>query len=107
MGLKVGRCSPDQAESALQGSGTVTRQGDIISFVADDLHSKIKLSSPVSKSKYYVNSIFLSEILNVHHNLFKELFYRSHIEIILPAHTKVQPPKTNKRHDYNCDIFFL
>lgn len=50
VGLKVGRCSPDQAESALQGSGTVTRQGDIISFVADDLHSKIKLSSPVSKT---------------------------------------------------------
>ncbi|XP_063849707.1 uncharacterized protein LOC135093955 isoform X1 [Scylla paramamosain] len=48
--LRVGRCSPDQAESALQGSGMVTRQGDIISFVADDLHSKIKLASPVSKS---------------------------------------------------------
>ncbi|KAG0714727.1 BLOC-1-related complex subunit 6 [Chionoecetes opilio] len=47
--LKVGRCSPDQAESALQGSGIVTRQGDIISFVADDLHNKIKLASPVSK----------------------------------------------------------
>ncbi|XP_042210570.1 uncharacterized protein LOC121858307 isoform X1 [Homarus americanus] len=48
--LKVGRCSPDQAESALQGAGIVTRQGDIISFVADDLHNKIKLSSPVSKT---------------------------------------------------------
>ncbi|XP_045607241.1 uncharacterized protein BORCS6 isoform X2 [Procambarus clarkii] len=48
--LKVGRCSPDQAESMLQGAGMVTRQGDIISFVADDLHNKIKLSSPVSKS---------------------------------------------------------
>lgn len=48
--LKVGRCSPEQAESALQGAGTVTRQGDFISFVADDLHNKIKLSSPVSKT---------------------------------------------------------
>lgn len=50
--LKVGRCSPEQAESALQGAGTVTRQGDFISFVADDLHNKIKLSSPVSKSEW-------------------------------------------------------
>ncbi|XP_053630679.2 BLOC-1-related complex subunit 6 isoform X1 [Cherax quadricarinatus] len=48
--LQVGRCSPDQAESALQGAGMVTRHGDIISFVADDLHNKIKLSSPVSKT---------------------------------------------------------
>ncbi|KAG7175326.1 BLOC-1-related complex subunit 6-like [Homarus americanus] len=40
----------NQAESALQGAGIVTRQGDIISFVADDLHNKIKLSSPVSKT---------------------------------------------------------
>lgn len=49
--LHVGRCSPERAESALQGAGMVTRQGDIISFVADDLHNKIKLSSPVSKSQ--------------------------------------------------------
>ncbi|XP_037787871.1 uncharacterized protein LOC119583455 isoform X3 [Penaeus monodon] len=48
--LHVGRCSPERAESALQGAGMVTRQGDIISFVADDLHNKIKLSSPVSKT---------------------------------------------------------
>ncbi|XP_042891055.1 BLOC-1-related complex subunit 6-like isoform X3 [Penaeus japonicus] len=48
--LHVGRCSPERAESALQGAGMVTRQGDIISFVANDLHNKIKLSSPVSKT---------------------------------------------------------
>ncbi|XP_068242733.1 uncharacterized protein DDB_G0284127 isoform X3 [Palaemon carinicauda] len=50
--LQVGRCSPDQAESALQGSGVVTRHGDIISYVADDLHTKIKLASPVSKTSF-------------------------------------------------------
>ncbi|XP_066939216.1 uncharacterized protein DDB_G0284127 [Macrobrachium rosenbergii] len=50
--LQVGRCSPDQAESALQGSGVVTRHGDIISYVADDLHAKIKLASPVSKTSF-------------------------------------------------------
>lgn len=49
--LEVDGCSMGQAESALQAAGTVTRHGDIISFVADDLHNKIKLASPVSKSK--------------------------------------------------------
>ncbi|KAK7076861.1 hypothetical protein SK128_011907 [Halocaridina rubra] len=48
--LQVGRCSPEEAETALQGSGVVTRHGDMISFVADDLHNKIKLASPVSKT---------------------------------------------------------
>ncbi|XP_037787872.1 uncharacterized protein LOC119583455 isoform X4 [Penaeus monodon] len=54
--LHVGRCSPERAESALQGAGMVTRQGDIISFVADDLHNKIKLSSPVSKMASFPGS---------------------------------------------------
>ena len=33
----------------LSSAGKVTRQGDLISFVADNLEHKIKLSSPGSK----------------------------------------------------------
>ncbi|CAL4163743.1 unnamed protein product, partial [Meganyctiphanes norvegica] len=43
------QCSSEEAEHLLQASGQVTREGDIISYVADDLQSKIKLSSPVLK----------------------------------------------------------